>query len=141
MAYLDYVQQNAKGVQVSQQVFGQSAEGRALKVLKVSLPSRISKKAIIIDGGIHAREWISPASVIWMMDKLVFNPLSDPDVATLLNHFDFYLIPVLNPDGYEYSRTNDRLWRKNRRINSGSTCIGVDLNRNFDYQWDPSKSD
>ncbi|KAL3859594.1 hypothetical protein ACJMK2_009808 [Sinanodonta woodiana] len=138
MAYLDYVQLNAKGVQVSQQVFGHSAESRALRVLKVSHPSRNSKKAIIIDGGIHAREWISPASVIWMMDKLVFNPHADPEVTTLLNHFDFYMIPVLNPDGYEFSRTNDRLWRKNRKVNSGSTCIGVDLNRNFDYQWNPN---
>ena len=61
------------------------------------------------------------------------------------------LVPVLNPDGYEYSRTKDRYWRKNRRKNSGSKCdegilhhgfedaangvmvdsYGVDLNRNF----------
>ena len=42
------------------------------------------------------------------------------------------LVPVLNPDGYEYSRTTDRMWRKNRRKNSGSKCDGVDLNRNFE---------
>ncbi|KAK3610299.1 hypothetical protein CHS0354_029765 [Potamilus streckersoni] len=139
MTYLDYVQENARGVHVSQQVIGQSVKGRDLRVLKVSRSSNSAKKAIIIDGGIHAREWISLASVIWMMDKLVFNPRNDPDVKKLLKKFDFYLIPVLNPDGYEFSRTNDRLWRKNRRINSGSNCVGVDLNRNFDYKWNPNR--
>ena len=40
-------------------------------------------------------------------------------------------VPVANPDGYEYSRNKDRMWRKNRRKNEGSKCEGVDLNRNF----------
>jgi len=43
--------------------------------------------------------------------------------------------PVLNPDGYSYTWTNDRLWRKNRAPNKGSQCIGVDLNRNWDFEW------
>lgn len=44
-----------------------------------------------------------------------------------------YIQPLVNPDGYEYTRTVDRLWRKNR---SGSgDCVGVDLNRNYDFQW------
>ena len=41
-------------------------------------------------------------------------------------------MPMLNPDGYEYSRTTDRLWRKNRRQPPNEGCFGVDLNRNFD---------
>lgn len=49
---------------------------------------------------------------------------------------DWVLLPVANPDGYVYSHTNDRFWRKTRSINAGSTCVGVDLNRNFAYQWD-----
>lgn len=39
---------------------------------------------------------------------------------------------MANPDGYEYSRTQNRLWRKNRRDNRNSGCDGVDLNRNWD---------
>lgn len=43
------------------------------------------------------------------------------------------MAPLLNPDGYEYSHTNDRMWRKNRSPPpSGSSCWGVDLNRNWD---------
>ncbi|KAH9641512.1 hypothetical protein HF086_017848 [Spodoptera exigua] len=45
-----------------------------------------------------------------------------------------HIIPVLNPDGYEYSLHKDRLWKKNRRQVS-DFCYGVDLNRNFDYNW------
>lgn len=40
-----------------------------------------------------------------------------------------YFLPVVNPDGYEYTHTIDRLWRKNRK--GSGTCSGVDLNRNF----------
>ena len=46
---------------------------------------------------------------------------------------DWYIAPLLNPDGYEYSHTDDRMWRKNRSPPPpGSRCYGVDLNRNWD---------
>ncbi len=45
------------------------------------------------------------------------------------------MIPALNPDGYEFTHTSNRLWRKNRRTFSGSSAIGVDLNRNFPTGW------
>jgi len=78
-----------------------------------------------IDGGIHAREWISPAAVTYIIDFLVEN---SENLET-----DYYILPVVNPDGYEYTFNSDRLWRKNRR--KGSTCAGIDLNRNFGYRW------
>jgi len=59
---------------------------------------------------------------------------NDTQATRMLNNFEIIFIPVLNPDGYEYSWDNDRMWRKNRRVNSGSTCRGVDLNRNWDSQ-------
>ena len=49
--------------------------------------------------------------------------------------FTYYIAPILNPDGYEYSRTNDRMWRKNRAPNPMKWCRGVDLNRNWDFHW------
>jgi murein tripeptide amidase MpaA len=42
--------------------------------------------------------------------------------------FDFQ---VMNVDGYEYSHTTNNMWRKSRKPNTGTTCIGTDLNRNF----------
>lgn len=46
---------------------------------------------------------------------------------------DYYILPVVNPDGYEHTFLSDRLWRKNKR--KGYNCMGVDLNRNFGYRW------
>merc|ERR1719232_2587492 len=44
-------------------------------------------------------------------------------------------MPSMNPDGYEYSRTTDRMWRKTRSVNPGYACKGTDPNRNWGYNW------
>lgn len=98
---------------------------------KVSTGSSPNKNAIFIDGGIHAREWISPAVVTWIMSELIENNAAHPEMT---NNLDWYFVTNVNPDGYEYSHTTDRLWRKNRAPTSGS-CYGVDNNRNFGYHW------
>ncbi|KFW97138.1 Carboxypeptidase B2, partial [Phalacrocorax carbo] len=61
----------------------------------------------------------------------------DQTMTTLLEHFDFYVMPVVNVDGYEYtwSHPSNRLWRKSRSSHGNSKCIGTDMNRNFDAQW------
>jgi murein tripeptide amidase MpaA len=56
-------------------------------------------------------------------------------VKNILEKVTIIIVPFVNPDGYEYTWTGDRLWRKNRQINSGSTCRGVDLNRNYNDHW------
>lgn len=48
---------------------------------------------------------------------------------------DRYLIPIVNIDGYDYTWTTNRLWRKNLRKNAHSSCLGVDPNRNWNYKW------
>ena len=58
---------------------------------------------------------------------------SDDEITSLVNNAEFIFIPIVNPDGYEYTWKTDRMWRKNRRSNGSS--YGVDLNRNFDAQW------
>merc|ERR1712226_431986 len=93
-------------------------------------------RAVWIDGGIHAREWIAPATATYMLGKLV-ETFANNDTSTCearaIQAVDWYVAPLLNPDGYEYSHTNDRMWRKNRAPPpSGSSCFGVDLNRNWD---------
>lgn len=86
---------------------------------------------VLTFAGIHAREWISPASVTYVMRELVENRDNLPmDLLDL----DFYILPVLNPDGYEYSHTTDRMWRKNRSRGPNG-CIGADINRNFNFQF------
>jgi len=116
---------------VTMYTIGYSSEGRALKVLKVGI-SGDKKKAIWIDGGIHAREWISPASVTFILRELVERSES---YASILRNYDIYIMPSMNPDGYEYSRNYDRMWRKTRSRNPGSKCVGTDPNRNWGYKW------
>ncbi|KAI4490870.1 hypothetical protein M0804_003814 [Polistes exclamans] len=123
--YLDFLAQTYPDV-CSVMNIGNSAEGRPLKVLRIS-NGKAGVPALWIDGGIHAREWISPAAVTYIIDYLVENSES--------LDADYYILPVANPDGYEYTFTNDRLWRKNRRNFVGTQCVGVDLNRNFGYKW------
>ncbi|KAL8187854.1 UNVERIFIED_CONTAM: hypothetical protein K2H54_057170 [Gekko kuhli] len=53
----------------------------------------------------------------------------------LLDQLDFYILPVFNIDGYVYTWTKSRMWRKTRSTNAGSSCIGTDPNRNFNAGW------
>lgn len=57
------------------------------------------------------------------------------EISQLLRKYRFIFVPVFNPDGYVYSWTTDRLWRKTRSINTNSTCRGVDPNRNWNVQF------
>ncbi|RMZ93180.1 carboxypeptidase A2 [Brachionus plicatilis] len=109
-----------------------SYEGRTINVLKISVPSSSKKPAIWFDGGIHAREWISPATVIYMAHMFLSNYSIDPDVTKILDSFDLYVLPVFNPDGYEYTWNKDRLWRKTRSKTKIPGCYGADPNRNWD---------
>jgi len=111
---------------------GHSTEGREVKVLKISTGGA-NKTAFWIDATIHAREWISPATITYIINELLTN---SRDYAHLFNVLDFYILPVVNPDGYAYSHSTDRMWRKTRsNHNSPSGCRGVDANRNFGFHW------
>ncbi|EGV98195.1 Carboxypeptidase A4 [Cricetulus griseus] len=63
--------------------------------------------------------------------KIVTDYQKDPAVTSILEKVDIFLLPVANPDGYVYTQTQNRLWRKTRSRNPGSRCIGVDPNRNW----------
>lgn len=115
---------------------GRSFEGRPLKVVRIG-DGDSSKPAVFIDGGIHAREWVSPAAVTYLIHRMVE---TEGEYDSLLAKFNVFVLPMVNPDGYEYSRQHDRMWRKTRsrtggRNLFGDECKGVDLNRNFGYHW------
>ncbi len=111
---------------------GQTYEKRSMEVMV--LRTGTSKRNVWIDCGIHAREWITSATCVWIIDNLINHHRKNP-VDSLLNYFEFHILPLVNPDGYEYTHTTYRMWRKNRSPNSGSSCVGTDLNRNFGYAW------
>ncbi|KAF3855259.1 hypothetical protein F7725_023314 [Dissostichus mawsoni] len=116
---------------VSKIVIGKSYEGRPLNVLKFSTGGT-NRPAIWIDTGIHSREWVTQASGTWFAKKIVDDYGRDPALTAILNKMDIYLEIVTNPDGYYFSHTSNRMWRKTRKPNPGSNCIGVDPNRNWD---------
>ncbi|KAM4697828.1 carboxypeptidase O-like [Rhinophrynus dorsalis] len=120
---------------VSQHYIGCTYELRPIYYFKIGWPSDKTKKIIFIDCGFHAREWVSVAYCQWFVKEILSTHKNDPVLANVLKQVDFYVLPVLNIDGYIYSWTTDRLWRKNRSPHNNGTCYGVDLNRNFDSQW------
>ncbi|XP_030072023.1 mast cell carboxypeptidase A-like [Microcaecilia unicolor] len=119
---------------VSRTQIGSTFENRPMYILKVGRQTNI-KKAIFMDCGIHAREWISPAFCQWFVKEATENYGKDKCMTRLLDSVSFYVLPVFNIDGYVWSWKKDRMWRKNRSNNSNSECIGTDLNRNFDVKW------
>jgi len=112
---------------------GNSLQGRAIKALRM-WRTGTNRRTVWVDATIHAREWLATSTHLLFMKHMV-DDVNDASVQEFIGRYDFYFIPVMNPDGYSYSHTNERLWRKNRRPNSGSTCIGVDLNRNYAEMW------
>ncbi|XP_046334840.1 carboxypeptidase B-like [Haliotis rufescens] len=116
-------------------------EGRNTPYVEITGGSGNNKKNIFIEAGMHAREWISPASALYFIDRLLHRRETDSDANYLYNNFNWFVVPVSNPDGYEYTHTSYRYWRKNRRAVSGcGNSRGVDLNRNFDSMWGGSGS-
>ncbi|KFO85285.1 Carboxypeptidase A2 [Buceros rhinoceros silvestris] len=116
---------------VSKLQIGQSYEKRPLYVLKFSTGGS-NRPAIWLDAGIHSREWVTQASAIWIARKIASDYGRDPSVTSLLSRMDVFLLAVSNPDGYVFTHTTNRLWRKTRSRSEGSPCIGVDPNRNWD---------
>jgi murein tripeptide amidase MpaA len=84
----------------------------------------------LVVGTEHAREWIAAATSTCIADRLVREYDTDPKIRDFVDHHDLWLVPVVNPDGYQYTWAGDRYWRKNRRDGHG-----VDLNRNFSVAW------
>ncbi|KAJ3181853.1 hypothetical protein HDU85_003368 [Gaertneriomyces sp. JEL0708] len=109
---------------------GKTVGGRdifAVRITNKKAPG--DKPQFYLESLIHAREWISGATLQYVTDQLLQGYGSDSAVTDLLDKTEFLLVPVVNPDGYAYSWTSNRLWRKNR---NGQ---GVDLNRNFPDHW------
>lgn len=126
--------------QVMSEVIGQTHEGRDIKVYHLYSSKNDEgekKKTIVLTSGIHAREWISVSSLLFLLYQLLMNK-DKPAEDYFLNHLDFLIVPVMNPDGYVYTWKHDRLWRKNRQDTGVSICHGIDIDSSFNYHWSPS---
>jgi len=110
---------------------GQSYYGQTFRGLKLSRGS--NNPAFYMNCGIHAREWISPATCLYLA-KYLTEATAGSDEYTMLQNIDIYITPVSNPDGYKYTWDGDRMWRKTRSDNN-KVCIGVDPNRNWEVNF------
>lgn len=109
---------------------GKTYENRELKGVKISY--RDGNPGIFIEGGIHAREWISTAIPTFLINSLLSS--KNESIRNIAENFDWYIFPNMNPDGYVYTHTTDRLWRKTRKP-YGAYCFGADPNRNWDFHF------
>jgi len=113
---------------------GKSFEGRPLKGIKLS--HKANNTAVFVEAGIHAREWISPATATFILNELLTS--QNATIQDLAQNFDWYFFPVFNPDGYKATFVVDRMWRKTRQ--PFGVCLGTDLNRNWDSHWNATGS-
>ncbi|XP_047994438.1 zinc carboxypeptidase-like [Leguminivora glycinivorella] len=105
---------------------GESVQNRNILAVTIELapPTLRRRSVVVVEGGCHAREWISPAFVTYLINNIVNSKKStNEELKTVAHAHKWVFVPLLNPDGYAYSQMTDRLWRKNLN--------GVDLNRNF----------
>ncbi len=115
-------------------------EGRPVYWLKISDNPNVdeAEPELLYDGVHHAREPNSKSQLLFYMWYLLENYDNDPEVKYLVDNTEMYFVPCLNPDGYIYNETTNPdgggMWRKNRKDNGDGT-FGVDLNRNYGYQW------
>lgn len=133
-AYLTRLSRDYEAI-VKVENYGLSYEKRNLTLVKISSGGSNKRPLIFLDAGIHAREWLAPAQALYIIEQLVENPRN----KGLIKNIDWIVIPVANPDGYEYTHMRDRQWRKTR--SAGKYCDGVDLNRNFDFHWSDADKD
>jgi hypothetical protein len=115
-------------------VIGQSLEGRDMPGIVLNGNGREGKPVLVINACQHAREWVSPAATTYMIEQLVSGYGSDARITRLLDELEWVFLPMVNPDGFDYTWSDERFWRKNKRI-VDDRLRGVDLNRNWDFEW------
>jgi hypothetical protein len=119
---------------------GTTINGLEMWVYKISDNPAVDEDEpeIFFNAYIHAREAITFEVLYGLCDHLLQGHGVDPRATDIVNTREIFVLPFTNPDGVEYNRQiapgGGGMWRKNRR-NSGGGQFGVDLNRNFGYQW------
>ena len=128
------------------QVIGESLEGRPILAIKLSDNPNINENEpeVLYTGLHHAREPMSYMNLFYYMYWLVENYTTDDLAASIINNRELWFIPCINPDGLVYNQqiapNGGGMQRKNHR----ETCTnnddfsnwdGIDLNRNYSFQW------
>ncbi len=127
-------------ISVKQALSPQSIEGRNIWQVKISDNPGIDENEpeVLYSSLHHAREAASLSQLIFYMWYLLENYSTNPEIKAIVDNSELYFVPCVNPDGYVYNQTinpsGGGMWRKNRKVNGDGT-FGVDLNRNYGYNW------
>ena len=126
-------------------IIGQSNEGNDIWAFKLSdNPAQDENEPEILYSGLtHAREPLSMMNLFYFVQKICegYTVGDDLEAIYLVNERENWFVPVVNPDGYIYNEfiepSGGGMHRKNRRdTGCGSgTEQGVDINRNYSYNW------
>uniref|UniRef100_A0A182QII8 Peptidase M14 domain-containing protein n=1 Tax=Anopheles farauti TaxID=69004 RepID=A0A182QII8_9DIPT len=130
--YINRLEKNFPNL-VRVMTIGQTFENRSILAVTISKDGRVNqtRPVVLVDAGIHAREWATHMSAVYLLHQLVEKADSNEE---MLENTDWIIVPVANPDGYVYSYETNRLWRKNR-FAENVLCTGTDVNRNFPLRW------
>ncbi|GAA3928119.1 M14 family metallopeptidase [Streptomyces gulbargensis] len=145
--YHNYAEMNAEIDQrlaahpsiMSKRVIGKSYQGRDIVAIKISdnVATDENEPEVLFTHHQHAREHLTVEMALYLLRELGAGYGTDSRITNAVNGREIWIIPDLNPDGGEYDIASGsyRSWRKNRQPNSGSTYVGTDMNRNWDYKW------
>ncbi|GDY56199.1 hypothetical protein SVIO_068220 [Streptomyces violaceusniger] len=124
---------------LSKRVIGKSYEGRDIVALKISdnVATDENEPEVLFTAHQHAREHLTVEMALYLVRQFTEGYGSDSRITNAVNGREIWIVPDVNPDGGEYDIATGsyRSWRKNRQPNSGSSAIGTDLNRNWDFKW------
>ena len=118
---------------------GKSYQGREIWAAKISdnVATDEDEPEVLFDGMHHAREHLTVEMTLHVLHHFADNYGIKAKITKLVDNREIWIVFDLNPDGGEYDIQGGfyHYWRKNRQPNEGSTAIGTDLNRNYDYRW------
>ncbi|WP_306326695.1 M14 family metallopeptidase [Streptomyces venezuelae] len=124
---------------MSKRVIGKTYQGRDIVAIKISdnVATDENEPEVLFTHHQHAREHLTVEMALYLLRELGAGYGTDSRITNAVNGREIWIVPDLNPDGGEYDIASGsyRSWRKNRQPNSGSSYIGTDLNRNWDYKW------
>ncbi|WP_327674013.1 M14 family metallopeptidase [Kitasatospora sp. NBC_00458] len=124
---------------MSKRVIGTSYEGRPIVAVKISdnVGTDENEPEVLFTAHQHAREHLTVEMALYLLHEFGDKYATDSRIAGAVNGREIWVIPDLNPDGGEYDIATGRYrsWRKDRQPNSGSSSVGTDLNRNWNYKW------
>ncbi|MET9678045.1 M14 family metallopeptidase [Streptomyces sp. NPDC006482] len=145
--YHNYAEMNAEIDQrlaaypsiMRKQVIGKTYQGRDIVAIKISdnVATDENEPEVLFTHHQHAREHLTVEMALYLLRELGAGYGTDSRVTNAVNGREIWIVPDLNPDGGEYDIASGsyRSWRKNRQPNSGSSYIGTDMNRNWNYKW------